>query len=355
MSVLTNKPLLIAGPCSAENEAQLLETALTLKETGIELVRAGIWKPRTRPGTFEGIGDAGLTWIINVKEATQLRFAIEVANPHHVDKALKAGIDVLWIGARSTVNPFTVQAIADALRGVDIPVMVKNPVNPELSLWMGALERLDRAGLKQLAAIHRGFCTSQVSKFRNLPLWGIAIELKSKLPDVPIICDPSHMAGQRDLILEIAQKALDLDYNGLMVEVHPDPASALSDSAQQLTPAAFTRMLQSLCFKKPKCSDAYYVHEMEDIREEIDHLDREIVDLMETRMRLVKKAGLKKIKHNVTILQLQRWQNILDSRSSWISNGHVRPEFIQDLFKIIHEESLRIQLDITENHLSDLT
>jgi len=280
-------------------------------------------------------------------------FAIEVATPQHVEMALKAGIDVFWIGSRSTVNPFTVDEIADALRGVDMPVMVKNPINPDLLLWIGALERFNQAGIKQLAAIHRGFCTTQTSNYRYMPLWGIPIDLKSRFPEIPLICDPSHIAGKRNLVFEIAQKALDLDYDGLMVEVHPDPDNALSDADQQLTPDAFSQLINLLQFRQSRASDTVFITKMEEIRNEIDQIDRQIVSAVEARMHLVIKAGIEKMKYNVTAFQLERWNDILQSRPEWITNGKTNPELIQELFKVIHNESIKIQLEIMGKNSSE--
>ncbi|MCU0849122.1 MAG: bifunctional 3-deoxy-7-phosphoheptulonate synthase/chorismate mutase type II [Spirochaetes bacterium] len=345
MQIFKKKPLIIAGPCSAESEEQLFKITSTLQKNNVDIIRAGIWKPRTRPGTFHGVGAVGLKWITEIKKNIPAVFTIEIATPQHVEMALKAGIDVLWIGARSTVNPFTVQGIADALRGIDIPVMVKNPINPDLSLWIGAFERLDHAGIKQIAAIHRGFSTIQMSKYRNLPLWRIPLEFTDKYPDIPLICDPSHIAGKRNLVYEIAQKAMDLDYDGLMIEVDLDPDKALSDPDQQLTPDAFLQMLKSLRFKAPD-TDTSIFHQLEDIQDEIDQLDREMGAIIEARMLLVKKVGLYKANNNMNDDQIEKWKSIIESRLQSIINSHENKKLIQKIFRIIQNESSDNQNEI---------
>ncbi len=352
MSIIEKKHLIVAGPCSAETEEQLMEASLGLKEAGVDMLRAGVWKPRTRPNSFEGIGAPALEWIKNVKKATGLPFTIEVATPQHVELALDAGIDVLWIGARTTVNPFNVQDIADALRGVDIPVMIKNPINPDLSLWIGAIERIAGAGIKQIAAIHRGFSTFQPTQYRNLPMWRIPIELKSKMPELPLICDPSHISGKRDMVFEVAQKALDLDYDGLMIEVHPDPDHAWSDPKQQMTPARFGAELSQLRFRKSSPGDQVFIDQLEELREKIDYLDREIIEALGARMKMSELIGLYKKDNNVAAFQLQRWQEILKTRPDWGEKESLTQAFVEEIYKIIHNESVKVQTEIMKKQPS---
>ncbi len=341
-----HQPLLIAGPCSAESPEQLMAVAQGLKGMGISVMRAGVWKPRTRPNSFEGKGKEALTWIKEVKQETGLAFAIEVANPAHVELACEAGIEILWVGARTTVNPFTVQEIADALPGTDKVVLVKNPINPELSLWIGALERLNRAGIQKLGAIHRGFSSFQKSRFRNQPLWQIALELKILHPDLPLIADPSHIAGNRNMIFEVSQKALDLDYDGLMIETHPDPDHALSDAQQQVTPHRLAEIIKDLRVAERLSSNALFLNQLEALREKIDHLDQELIDLLSTRTKLTEQIGEYKKENNVTVFQLERWNEIMSTRPEWASLVHLSPDFIRELYKIIHDESIRIQTEI---------
>ncbi len=342
------KPLIISGPCSAETEEQLVNTALALKKLNVHAIRAGIWKPRTRPNSFEGNGTIALPWIKSVKEATGLPFATEVATPQHIEEALKYGADILWIGARSTVNPFTVQDMADALKGVDIPVLIKNPINPELALWIGAIERIYNAGVRNIAAIHRGFSTQRKTKFRNEPLWGIAIELKTVFPDLPIICDPSHITGKRTAIYEVSQKALDLNYDGLMIEAHLDPDNAWSDAAQQVTPAALEQIISALKIRQATSQDAMFINHLEEMRHQMDDIDRDLLEVLAQRMTMVQKAGEYKREHNVAIFQQDRWAEIFKSRPEWAEKMNVNKDFVADLFKLIHTESIRIQTEITE-------
>ncbi len=297
--------MLIAGPCSAESEEQVVQISKDLVKQGVDYVRAGIWKPRTRPNSFEGIGVPALQWIQTAKEETGAKFAIEVANPNHVEQALKAGVDLLWIGARSTVNPFTVQEIAESLNGVDIPVFVKNPVNPDLALWIGALERLHNQGVTKLGAIHRGFSSFGKKKYRNDPLWQIPLELKRQFPQLPLICDPSHIAGLRSLIGSISQKALDLDYDGLIVEVHPNPDKALSDAKQQITPERFLEIRESLQGRRASSDDAEFQSHLEELRSKINIIDHDIIDALAARRKVVEEIGLYKkendvMEHNLT-------------------------------------------------------
>jgi chorismate mutase len=337
------RPAIIAGPCSAETEEQLLETSKGIKELGINIIRAGIWKPRTRPNNFEGIGEEGLRWIQTVKKETGLKFAVEVANPKHVYEALKHHVDMLWIGARSTTNPFTVQEIAEALRGADVPVLVKNPINPDLALWMGAIERLTNVGLTKIGAIHRGFSSFKQTKYRNLPMWQIPLELKRKLNNIPLICDPSHISGVRDYIFELSQKAIDLDYDGLIIETHRDPQNAWSDAAQQITPDMLGSMLKNLKFRASTSEDKDFITHLEELRGQIDHVDREFFELIAQRMELVEKIGEFKKKNNVTVFQKSRWQEMSDTRTKWAEELGLNTEFMWDLFKLIHDASIRRQ------------
>jgi chorismate mutase len=338
------KPILISGPCSAETEEQLLITAKELVETGrVHLFRAGIWKPRTRPSTFEGVGERGLKWLQTVKEETGLPVTTEVANAKHAELCLAAGIDVLWIGARTSVNPFSVQEIADALRGTDIPVMIKNPISPDLHLWIGALERINKAGITKIVAIHRGFSSVERSPFRNAPMWEIPIELKTLCPSLPIFCDPSHITGNIELIPMISQKAIDLDMNGLMIETHFDPKTALSDSNQQLTPAKLCEILDDLVIRDSKITNKKIEDELEQLRNIIDDIDDEVIQNLSLRMDIAERIGEFKKKNKVTILQAKRWEEIVNQR---IKNGlalSLSEEFIRGFLKLIHSESIRKQ------------
>ena len=341
------RPIVIAGPCSAETEAQTLATARGVQALGtVDLFRAGVWKPRTRPGSFEGAGSAALPWLQRVMQETGLPTAIEVAIPRHVEEALAHGINVLWIGARTTVNPFAVQELADALAGTGVPVMVKNPVNPDVSLWAGALERLERAGITDLAAIHRGFSTFAPSKYRNPPTWMLAIELKTRFPHIPLICDPSHIGGRRDLLLPIAQKALDLDYDGLMIETHPDPDRALSDAEQQVTPVQLGQILGELKYRRRSSNNEDYQAKAEELRQKMDVADREIIEALARRMALVEELAEYKKANDVKILQFDRWKEIFATRSAWAETLHVNQNFVGELYKLIHLESIRKQTEV---------
>jgi chorismate mutase len=341
------KPLIIAGPCSAETEEQLVETARQLAQLGsVHAIRAGVWKPRTRPGMFEGMGEAALPWIQRAKAETGLPFAVEVATPQHIELALKYGVDILWVGARTTVNPFNVQEIADALKGVDVPVLVKNPVNPDLALWIGAFERIAGAGITKLGAIHRGFSTGEKSKYRNIPMWQMAIELRTQFPQLPIIGDPSHMAGKRAYLSELAQMAMDLKYDGLIVESHIDPDKAWSDAAQQLTPTAFGEMLDHLQIRQLASADMEFKTVMEQSRQNIDNVDRQLVEMLAARMSLVEKLAEYKRDNNVSLFQPDRWKEILESRTQLGTKLGLYPELVEEIYKIIHMESIRKQTEV---------
>lgn len=337
-------PLIISGPCSAESRDQLMETALQLKKLNrVHVLRAGIWKPRTRPGAFEGIGSIGLEWLKEAKEATGFPTAIEIANAKHAEEALKAGVDILWIGARTTVNPFAVQEIADALVGVKVPVLVKNPVNPDLELWIGALERLSRAGIEELGAIHRGFSSYEKSKYRNKPNWEIPIELRRRIPELPIINDPSHICGNRELLLSVAQTAMDMNFDGLMLESHIDPSVAWSDAKQQVTPADLNKLLNQLVLRKSSIDDAILKNLLEELREKIDVMDTKLITMLSKRMKIAKKIGKYKKEKNVTILQSNRWEEIVNSRLKQGVEKKLSEDFITKLFEIIHQESISQQ------------
>lgn len=340
-------PLIIAGPCSAETEEQVLATAHLLANTGqVHVLRAGIWKPRTRPGEFEGVGSVGLDWLRKAKLETGLPITTEVATAKHVEEALAAGVDILWIGARSTANPFTVQEIADALQGVDVPVLVKNPVNPDLALWMGALERINRAGIKKLGAIHRGFSSYEKSAFRNEPMWDLAIQLKTMLPDLPLINDPSHICGNRELIPYVSQKAFDLDMQGLIVESHLDPSVAWTDAKQQLTPEALSQLLGHLTLRKPGSDNPVFEDQLGRFREDIDKLDDKIIKILGDRMKIVEQIGSYKRDNNVTILQVSRWDEIIQKRTNLARALRLDEEFTVKLLELIHNESIRKQNEI---------
>nr|WP_320119864.1 bifunctional 3-deoxy-7-phosphoheptulonate synthase/chorismate mutase type II [uncultured Marinifilum sp.] len=338
-----DRPLVIGGPCSAETEEQVMEAARGIKDAGIPIFRAGIWKPRTRPNSFEGIGAKGLIWLQKVKEETGLITATEVANAKHVELALGAGVDILWIGARTTVNPFAVQEIADALRGHDIPVLVKNPINPDLELWMGAIERLHAVGLTRLAAIHRGFSTYQKLKYRNDPQWQIPIELKRRMPQLPIFCDPSHITGDRDLLEEVSQKSMDLNYEGLIIESHCKPEEAWSDAKQQLTPIALKELLANLVLRDPEAENELVDNTLGELRHLIDDFDQKLLELLENRMQVAKTIGHYKKENNITVLQNKRWGSILEKSMVNGKKKGFSEQFINSLFKAIHQESINQQ------------
>lgn len=340
------KPLIIAGPCSAESEEQVLETARQLSEMNIPVFRAGIWKPRTRPGCFEGVGAIGLQWLKKVKEETGMKTAIEVANPTHVFEAIKTGVDILWIGARTAVNPFAIQEIADSLRGLDIPVILKNPVNPDIDLWLGGIERLYNAGLTKIAALHRGFSGLENSPLRNEPQWQLPIELRRRMPNLPLICDPSHICGRRDLLSSIAQKAMDLDYQGLMIETHCNPDVAKSDKDQQVTPEVLKHIIDGLVIRNTESSDANFQKKLAELRADIDRLDSSLLELLGTRMKIVKQVGELKKDNNVTVLQSGRWDEIVKRVHIRAEKYGFSKEFTDTMFKSIHQESIRLQEEI---------
>ena len=336
---------MIAGPCSAESQEQLLATAKAI-QSDTDLFRAGVWKPRTRPNSFEGIGEQALEWLQVVKQETELRIATEVANAQHVEKCLQADVDVLWLGARTTVNPFYVQEIAEALKGVDITVLVKNPLHPELSLWIGALERLNKAGINQLAAIHRGFFTLEQSAFRNEPKWEIPIRLKKKCPELSIICDPSHISGNTAMIQEVAQTALDLNMDGLMVETHVSPQIALSDAEQQITPKQLTNLISSLVLRETSAEDKNFNAQLKKLRESIDEVDMKLLQVMGERTKLVQEIGRFKKENSVTILQIERWFEILKTRQEMGVSCDLENQMVSELFELIHKHSILTQTDI---------
>ena len=338
-----NHPLVIAGPCSAETEDQVLKIANELKNSDVSIFRAGIWKPRTRPGGFEGVGEIGLKWLQKAKAETGLLMATEVATAAHVKLALEHDIDVLWIGARTTVNPFAVQEIADALQGTDKIVLLKNPVNPDLSLWIGGLERLYNANIKKLGVIHRGFSTYEKTKYRNNPEWQIAIDLQHRFPDLPLICDPSHITGKRDMIQEVSQQALDLNYDGLIIETHTDPDNAWSDAAQQVTPATLKQMFINLRVRKVSDDESEYNQKMAKLRMQIDEFDGKLLEILGNRMKVADKIGLLKKEKNVAILQNQRWNEILGKMILEGEEKGLSNEFVMHLFKAIHQESITHQ------------
>lgn len=344
------KPFLIAGPCSAETQEQVLETAALLAGMNINLFRAGIWKPRTRPGSFEGTGAPALGWLQEVKKLYGLPVTVEVAEPAHIELALKNDIDVLWIGARTTVNPFQVQHLADALAGVDIPVMVKNPVNTDIDLWLGALERFEKAGIRNIAAIHRGFSGyGSAAGYRNQPNWPIPIELKRRKPELTIICDPSHITGNRARIAEVAQKALDMHFDGLMIETHPRPDEAWSDAAQQITPQRLKEIIDGLIVRQEFTQDMSGQMKLEYLRQLMDSLDAEIIDLIAKRMELSSQMGEVKRSANMTAFQPGRWREIVDTRTTQAEKHNLSHEFIIELYEKIHHESIRLQLSVLEN------
>lgn len=338
------RPLIISGPCSAETEEQVLETATRLAKTGkVDILRAGIWKPRTKPGLFEGIGAKGLAWLIQAKKVTGLPVTVEVATAKHVEDALHFGVDMLWVGARTTVNPFSVQEVADALRGVDIPVLVKNPVNPDLELWSGGIERLLKVGVKQVGLIHRGFSNYGNTEFRNAPMWHLPIEMIRRFPGMPIICDPSHICGNREGLQAISQKSIDLDFSGLMIESHIDPDNAWSDAKQQITPERLAEILDSIKWRAEDTDKADFNTALAKLREQINHIDDELLTLIGQRMKVADKIGEYKRDNNITILQTNRWNEILDRATKKGEKLGLSEEFITKYFDALHLESINHQ------------
>jgi len=336
------KLFVIAGPCSAETEEQVMTTARQLAGKGCHMFRAGVWKPRTKPGGFEGNGEKALPWMQQVKKETGMLTATEVATPEHVELALKYGIDILWVGARTSANPFAMQALADSLRGVDVPVLVKNPVNPDLELWIGAMERINQAGVKKMAAIHRGFSSYDKKIYRNSPMWQIPIELRRRIPNLPIFCDPSHIGGRRELIAPLCQQAMDLGFNGLIVESHCSPDDAWSDAKQQVTPDVLDYILSLLVIR----DETVTTEGITQLRHQIDELDNQLMDLLSKRMRVCREIGQYKKEHNMTVLQTARYNEILDKRGAQGSLCGMGEEFVKTIFEAVHEESVRQQIEI---------
>ncbi|MFN5181635.1 MAG: chorismate mutase [Bacteroidota bacterium] len=340
-------PLLICGPCGAESEEQLVETAKKISEIqGVKIFRAGVWKPRTRPNSFEGMGEIALEWLKKVQQETGLKTAIEVANAKHVEKALKHGVDIIWIGARTTVNPFSVQEIADSLRGVDVPILIKNPVHPDLQLWVGAIERILQIGNKKIVAVHRGFHNPKQSEFRNDPFWEIAIELRTIFTDLPVITDPSHIGGRRSKILSISQKAINLGMDGLMIESHINPECALSDKEQQLHPEDLKQLIDKLIFRKVSTDKKELKNTLFHLRKIIDELDEEMILLLKKRSDIIEKIGLFKAEHDITIFQLERWMEILRTRTESATGKGIPKDFIEKICLLLHEESIRKQHEV---------
>ena len=353
-SLWKGRPLLISGPCSAETEVQMMETARQLANLNkVDVFRAGIWKPRTRPNAFEGVGSVGLQWLRKVKSETGLATCTEVACDRHVQEALEAGIDVLWIGARTSANPFAMQEIANALQGVDTTVFVKNPVNPDIELWIGAIERLYAAGVRRIGAIHRGFSAYEKTAYRNQPKWQIPIELRMRIPGLPLLCDPSHIGGARRFLLEISQKAMDLNYDGLMIESHIDPDRALSDSSQQLTPLALQDLLGRLKLRHEISQDAWFLDVLGELRGQIDVFDEQLIDLMEQRMHVAEKIGLYKKENDITIYQNKRWEEIIRRMTERGLSKGLSYEFVDQMFKAIHQESINHQAKVMNENVGD--
>lgn len=343
---ITKEPLIIAGPCGAETETQIMNTAELLSVIPqVALFRSGIWKPRTRPNAFEGMGEQALKWLQEAKAQYKLKTTVEVANAQHVELALKYGVDVLWIGARTTVNPFSVQEIADSLKGVDIPVMIKNPIHADLQLWIGAIERIYQSGIHKIAAIHRGFHYYGSHKYRNEPIWKIPIELRTIFPELPLICDPSHISGKRDLIQEVAQEALNIGFNGLMIESHINPDAALSDAKQQLTPQNLKKLLMELVVRSNH-TDSDSVIQLTEYRKLIDEIDEEILSMIQKREDVIRLIGEYKKTNNITIFQLERWQEILKTRAQWADKKGISRAHIEKLCQLLHEESIRLQNEL---------
>ena len=343
-TLLKKAPLIISGPCSAETEEQVMQTAIRLAATGkVDIMRAGIWKPRTRPGSFEGIGTKGLPWMQQAKKETGLPTAVEVATAKQVEDALHFDVDVLWIGARTTVNPFSVQEIADALKGVKVPVLIKNPLNPDLELWVGGMERIAKAGIEDLGLIHRGFSSYGNTDFRNAPMWHLAIEMKRRFPGIPMINDPSHICGRRDILQEVAQQAIDLDFDGLIVESHIDPDNAWSDAKQQITPEVLKEMLESIRWRKEDVANEDFQSHLEKFRQQINQLDDELLQVLATRMKVAEKIGEYKKDNNITILQTNRWNEILERAIAKGKKMGLTDDFVTKYMDAVHMESIHHQ------------
>ena len=334
------RPIVIAGPCSAESEEQVLTTGKALAADGIKIFRAGIWKPRTKPGGFEGVGVIGLPWLQKLKEETGMLTSVEVATKAHVEAALAFGVDLLWIGARTTANPFAMQELADALQGHDVPVLIKNPVNPDVELWIGGIERIYRAGIRRIGVIHRGFSSADKTIYRNVPQWHIAIELRRRYPNLPIFCDPSHIGGRRDLVKPLCQQAMDLGFDGLIVESHCNPDAAWSDAKQQVTPAVLKELLGSLVIRET----SHTTEDLADLRQQIDEIDNKILEIMAKRMRISREIAQYKLEHSMPVLQAGRYDEILTKRSEQGAQMGMSPEFVKEVFEAIHGESVRTQM-----------
>ncbi|MBO5865195.1 MAG: bifunctional 3-deoxy-7-phosphoheptulonate synthase/chorismate mutase type II [Bacteroidaceae bacterium] len=340
------QPVVIAGPCSAESEEQVMQVAAELVARGVNIFRAGIWKPRTRPGCFEGVGREGLSWLARVKRELGMYITTEVATAEHVEQALGAGVDILWVGARTTTNPFAVQEVADALRGCDVPVLVKNPVNPDIELWIGAMERLNNAGITRLGAIHRGFSSYGEKCFRNAPQWQLPIELRRRFPGLPMLCDPSHIAGKRELILTLAQQAMDLDFDGLMIETHSTPYCALSDARQQVTPDELVSILGKLVHRVAVADNA----DFQSYRDNIDKIDRELVSLLSKRMEIAREIGELKREKGMMVFQPMRYNEIMERYMKLSADGRLEVDTVREIFELIHSESIRQQLSVMNNN-----
>ncbi len=340
------RPIVISGPCSAETEEQVMQTARLLSDIPqVKIFRAGVWKPRTRPDSFEGVGEKGLRWLQRVRAETGLLTTVEVATPQHVELALKYGIDILWIGARTVSNPFSVQEVAAAMQGIANPVMVKNPVSPDLNLWIGALERIYKAGVQKMAAIHRGFYFFTKSPYRNAPMWEVPIELMRRFPNLPVFTDPSHICGNRHMLADIAQKAMDLEMNGLMIESHVHPEKALSDAQQQITPQTLRKLISGLMIRKEKGEETFE-SKLELLRSEIDKIDAELLEILARRLDIVSEIGKYKKENNITILQIKRWRNIIKERLADGTGRGMDETFLRHILELVHSESIRIQNEI---------
>lgn len=343
----SKRPVVIAGPCSAETEEQVMETAMDLAKNGVRIFRAGIWKPRTKPGGFEGVGSVGLTWLQEVKNETGMLVATEVANKQHVEEALNAGVDVLWIGARTSANPFAMQEIADSLVGADVPVLVKNPVNPDLELWIGAMQRIYNAGIRQIGAIHRGFSAYGKHLYRNMPQWHIPIELRRRMPELTLICDPSHIGGKRELVAPLSQQAMDMGFDGLIVESHCDPDSAWSDKSQQVTPEVLNFILNMLVVR----DTTQTTESLTLLRQQIDQIDNDLLEALSKRMRISREIGQYKKEHSMPVVQTGRYDDILNSRAAAAEELGMNGDFMKTVYQAIHEESVRQQIEVLNNRM----